>query len=135
MKLFRKILSDKGIEQRYVRSGAIFGDAVSYIYLGECIGFEKLLTTWDIWEEEYARRGFRTISLDRFVDLGGYGRSVNDVLGIKREPTESPIYHARIYREKYLRKITPVIDLEKMMQDGEPQIANYNLPSTEEKKK
>lgn len=42
--LIEKFLSDTQVERRYVGAGGIFGDAVSYIYMGECIGFAKLLT-------------------------------------------------------------------------------------------
>lgn len=131
MNFFRKFLSNDTVETRYVKAGAVFGDAVSYLYLGECIGFKKLLNTWAEWEKEYARRGYRTVSLDRFVELGGYGKPIDDVLGQQREPNEKPTLHAETYREQFLGKIGPAVNLEKLMTDGEIQSGTYFLPSTE----
>ncbi len=69
MKILMKLLSDEGVKKRYKKAGAMFGDALSYIYMGECIGFEMLLDRLARWEEEYASRGYRTISLGAFVDF------------------------------------------------------------------
>ena len=131
MKFIRRLLPDSAVEKRYVRVGATFGNGVSYLYIGECVGFEGLLNKWANWEEEYAHRGFRTVSLDRFVDLGGYGKPVDDVIGQRREDGEEPIFHAQRYREKFLGKVAPVVNLEKMMTEGGIQTGQYRLPSTE----
>ena len=132
MRLIRRFFSDSGVEKRYVSAGAVFGDAVSYIFLGESVGFESMLRRWKKWEEEYSLRGFRTISLDRFIDLGGYGKPLDDVINIKREEGEKPIFHAGIYREKFLGKTIAAVDLERMM-NGEEVLRwkQYALPSTE----
>ncbi len=132
MKFIRRLLPDSAVEKRYVRAGATFGDAVSYLYIGECIGFEGLLNKWANWEEEYAHRGLRTVSLDRFVDLGGYGKPIDDVIGQRRENGEEPIFHAQIYRNEFLGKVAPVVNLEKMMTEGGIQTGQYRLPSTEQ---
>lgn len=68
------ILPQWFVQSRYVNAGGNFGDAVSYASgIGECGGFELLLSHWESWEEEYARRGMRTVSVDRFIAFGGYG--------------------------------------------------------------
>ena len=54
-------LSDKQIEKRYVRAGGVFGDAVSYLMLGECDDFEMRFATWARWEKEYSKRGYLLI--------------------------------------------------------------------------
>jgi hypothetical protein len=131
MTWLRKLLPDSSVETHYVRAGADFGDAVSSLFMGECIGFEKLLTRWGGWENEYARRGFRTVSIDRFVELGGYERSIDALLGRRRVDGEEPIFHAKIYSERFLGKVRPVVDIGKMMADGQPQSGTYTLPSTE----
>jgi len=64
--------------------------------------------------------------------LGGYGKSVDDVLRQRREEGEEPIFHAQIYREQFLGKVAPVINLEKMMTEGGIQTGQYRLPSTEQ---
>ena len=132
MKFIRRLLPDSAVEKRYIRAGATFGDAVSYLYMGECIGFEGLLNKWGNWEEEYAHRGFRTVSLDRFVNLGGYGKQIDGIIGQRREDGEEPIFHAQRYINKFLGKVEPVINLEKMMTQGGIQTGQYRLPSTEQ---
>lgn len=124
-------MPDKLIKDRYVEHGKDFGDAVSYIYMGECIGFEGYLNTWAKYESEYANRGYRTISLDDFISAGGYGKSISHLVGVKRNEDEKPVLHAEIYREKYLGKVHPEIDLNKVM-EGEIQHGTYVLPSTKE---
>lgn len=130
MKLLRNLMSDKSVEKKYVQTGSAFGDAVSYIYMGECVGFESMLNSWADWEKEYVRRGYRTVSLDDFIELGGYGKNIDNLLRQKRNANEEPILHAEIYRENYFGKIQPVVNLEKMMKDEKPQFGNYTLPST-----
>jgi hypothetical protein len=111
----RTRLSDKSIQKRYVKAGAVFGDAVSYLGMGECIGFEKLLYKWSKLENEYSNRGFRTISIDRFIELGGYGREVGDVIGVKRNENEESVYHSEIYRNEFLGRVRPSIDFGKLI--------------------
>ncbi len=131
MSWWKKFLNDEGVTSRYVRAGSRFGDAVSYLYMGECIEFRKLLDRWDAWEQEYVCRGFRTISLDAFIGHGGYGKSIDHLIEQRRGESESPVFHAQLYRDVYLGKVRPIIDLEKMMEAGEPQFGTYTLPSTE----
>ncbi len=131
MGLIKKLLPDSFVKKKYVDAGATFGYAVSYLYLGECAGFEALLNKWAEWEEEYAHRGFKTVSLDRFGEFGGYGKPIDEVLGRKREVDEEPIFHAQIYREKFLGKVLPAINLKELL-NGVPQSGEYILPSTEE---
>jgi hypothetical protein len=128
--LIKGLLADKTVENEYVNAGAQFGSAVSYIYMGECIGFKSMLNTWGGWEQEYAKRGYRTVSLDDFIELGGYGKSIDPLLGVKRGEKEEPVYHAQIYENEFLGKIEPSIDIAKMMSDGQPQVGEYGLPST-----
>lgn len=129
----RKFLSDEWIEKKYIQAGRIFGDAVSYSYMGESGNMTSLLNAYDSWESEYARRGFRTINLDDFVALGGYGQELNkNLLRQRRDANEPAVLHAKIYRERFLGKIEPVVQIEKMFEDGQPQSAEYVLPSTQD---
>lgn len=132
---FRKVPQTYRAEEyflflEYQKVGAAFGNATSYIYLGECVGIEKLLTRWEELEKKYAEAGFRTISLDDFIELGGYGTPLKEIL-VKRKEGEEPVYHAKIYREKYLGKVQPAVDLKALI-SGElkMQMGNYQLPST-----
>ena len=130
MKLLSKFLPDFFVEKKYIRAGSAFGDAVSYLYIGECRGFEKLLDNWDFYEKEYSRRGYRTVSLDSFVELGGYGKNIADLLRNKRSEDEEAVFHAKIYRDKFLGRVKPVVDIDKMKEEGF-QAGTYYLPSTE----
>lgn len=73
--------------------------------MGKCIDFDAFFNDWKRWEAEYARRGFRTVSADRFVAAGGYGESLEGLLGKKREANEAPVFHAEILERDYLSLI------------------------------
>lgn len=126
----QKTVNDEEIIAAYRLNGAIFGDAVSYIYMGECVGFEELLAKWEACEVAYANLGFRTLSLDDFVDHGGYGKDIDSLLRVPRKVGEEPVLHAKYYREHFLGKCSPAIDFNKMFEDGQPQFGNYARPST-----
>lgn len=104
------------VQKRYLRAGAEFGDAVSYLYMGECIGFEKLLDAWAKAEKRYASVGFRTLPVEVFVKLGGYGKKPDGV-GVMRHANEKPVYHAELYRKYYLGK-GPVLGEAKELPGG-----------------
>ena len=138
MKLFTRIReafarrsSDANVVRKYLAAGGRFGDAVSCLYMGECIGFGKLLDTWAFWEREYARRDYRTVTLDEFVSYGGYGKPI-ETLHVGRRKDEPAILHAERYRDRYLGKVVPAIDMDAMMRDGQPQIGTYAIPSTDD---
>ncbi len=119
------------LEKKYLKSGASFGNAVSYLYMGECVEFKENLEKWQTWEQEYSRRGYRTINLHKFVEFGGYGLNIDYLIGQKRKENEQPLLHAEIYKTKYLGKTKPAADIGKLV-DGEIQSGNYELPSTEQ---
>ena len=111
-KQFRKVfgmpthvipVTDEEVVANYVLTGTEFGDVVSMIYLGECIGFENLLASWETAERAYANLGYRTLPVDDFVDAGGYGKELTG-LRIPREIDENPVYHAAYYRKTFLNK-------------------------------
>lgn len=120
---------DDEVVQRYVDAGLVFGDVVSMIYMGECIGFADLLKAWEEAERDYAALGYRTIDLDAFVGAGGWGKELEG-LTVARDEGEEPVYHAAYYREHYLGRCGPVIDFEEMQRTGEAQFGTYAVPST-----
>ena len=131
MRLFQALLSDKFVERIYIKAGKKFGDAASYGYLGECTEFKKYLNNLVKWEEEYAQRGYRTVNLDAFVELGGYGNPIDSLIGQRLKLDEKLVFHAQVYREEFLGRTKPSFNLEKMIHEGKPQSGNYKLPSTE----
>lgn len=131
-KLVLPFLTNHFVQKRYSNAGKRFGDDVSYApAMGECIGFESDLNKWANWENEYANRGYKTVSLDQFIQAGGYGKPIDNLLGVKRNEGENPILHAEIYRNVFLGRINTAIDFDKLMTDGQIQSGEYTLPSTE----
>lgn len=129
--MFEKFLTDKQVEKKYVGAGGTFGSAVSFIYMGECIRFADMLTKWEKWEDEYAKRGYRTLPVDDFVGYGGYGKPLRN-LGARRATGERPVSHARIYRKRYLGKIQPAVNLAELTNPSvsRSQLGTYVIPST-----
>lgn len=119
------------ITQCYLDTGIDFGDAVSQIHMGECIGFDELLTSWEVAERAYADAGFRTISLDCFMHVGGWGGQFAESIEWPREQGEPVVLHAAFYREKFLGKIPGLGLVQKAMETGEVQFGTYHVPSTE----
>ena len=125
-------ISHKKVKDAYRQTGGYFGDAISYGYMGECIGFEGMMKKWAKWERRYAALGYRTISLDRFTNYGGRGLPLDDVWEVKREKGESPIFHAKLFAEmrekagkaKRHHAITAALN-------GLSASGTYYLPSTE----
>ncbi|MCK5084518.1 MAG: hypothetical protein KAQ64_02595 [Candidatus Pacebacteria bacterium] len=119
-------LSNEEVTENYLEAGAEFGSAIGP--MGECVGFEKMLNEWARWELEYAERGFKTIPIDVFADsdFGFYKEMIKKFVGVRRDSIKKPIYHAEIFREIYLGRIKPVVDL------GTPeiQVGNYLVPTT-----
>ena len=95
--LFRP--SDEKLQRQYVEAGAAYGDAVSYSGMGSVVGIKETRLKYEKLEQEYAARGYRTVTLRRFIDHGGYGEKIDDVLGVKRDSDEEPIFHADLSKE------------------------------------
>lgn len=126
-------MTDQAVTERYTEAGGEFGGAVSYLYMGECIGFEELFNVWALWELEYAKRGYRTLSIDDFVGYGGYGKDISPQLSVRRTAGEPFILHAEMYRQRYLGKIAPIVDMAALLKPGaQPQCGLYELPSTKD---
>ncbi len=96
--MFERLLSDAQVEKRYVATGAAVGNALSYWFMGECAGFQRMRARWEKWEREYARRGYRTISTEDFMLHGGYGSSLMPI-GMKRDANEKPLLYAPAHRK------------------------------------
>ena len=120
-------LAENRAKKKYIKAGNNFGYAVSLIYNGECGGFKKMLVAWERWEKKIVKYGYRPLGLDTFIDSGGYGYKLPAFEKLKKD--EKPIFHAKFYRDKFLGKIKPVLDQERLMA-GESVVARYLLPST-----
>ena len=125
-----KTFANEEIVQAYVMAGGEFGSVVSMIYMGECVGFEKLFEQWERTEEAYAGLGYRTLSIDDFVGFGGWGHSIDPLLRVPRKEGEEPVRHATYYREHFLGKCGMSEAVVKAM-SGEVAVGHYAVPSTE----
>jgi hypothetical protein len=67
--------------------------------MGSVVGIGEMRLKYEKLEQEYAARGYRTVTLRRFIEHGGYGEEIDDVLGVKREPDEDPIFHADLSKK------------------------------------
>ena len=90
-----KIISD------YRSFATGFGDGLSYAYLGEpsvqahngkWLNLEECLDYLDQLEEAYAALGYRVLSIDDWIDHGGYNRSIDAVWLVKRAEDEKPVF-------------------------------------------
>lgn len=127
--MFKRLLPDSVVEYFYLRAGTKFGSDVSYIpMVGESYDFEAKLNAWASWEVEYARREYVTLSVDDFIEIGGYDQEP-DGLGVKRSPSDKLILHAERYRNLFLGRVSALFTPDELM--TAPQRGTYILPSTE----
>lgn len=128
----KKLLPTFYVQKKYADYGMKFADAVSYLYAtGETPEFVSLFEKWSEWEKEHSRRGYRTTSLDAFIYFIEHNLPAKKLVNYKRVDEEEIKLHSEIYRQNFLGKVKPMIDLEKMIQDGKPQFGTWTVPSTE----
>jgi hypothetical protein len=104
------IVRREWVVEQYVRSGAVFGDALSYLYMGECIGFHSMKERWAKLERLYAELGYRTIPLEDFIEYGGYGKSIDHLVRVRRADGEEALFHAVTFHERYAQGVMPTLD-------------------------
>jgi len=125
-----KTFTDEEKVQSYVMAGTQMGDAVSYIYMGECVGFGELLDKWEAAERAYADLGYRTLSIDDFTSYGGYGLNIEKLFRVPRKEGEPVVLHAAYYRQKYFRKMGRSSVIEEALK-GNVAVGNYEVPTTD----
>jgi len=91
--------AENKVKKWYIEAGNTFGDAVSYLYIGECVGFRDMLATWEYWEQEIVKYGYKPFDVDAFIGSGGHNKKLPEFE--KLSNGEEPVFHAKIYREKY----------------------------------
>jgi hypothetical protein len=113
----------------YVRSGLEFGEAVSYLHLGECDGFEELLNAWEDAERAYVEAGFRSLPIDTFISAVVETDKPLEGLFQRRDEGEEGVFHAPYYRENFLGQVVPAVDLDTYLR-AETTPSRFSLPST-----
>lgn len=102
MGLFKKIMPDWKVEMNYVKAGILFAKAI----LINCIEFEleKNLNLWEKWEEEYSKRGYKTISMEDFFEISKQEEKLYTLLNKRRAEGEEPIFHSKNFKYGYFLK-------------------------------
>lgn len=114
----------------YRTFAATLGNGISYAYMGEPNiifngkrhNLKESFEVLDELEEQYASLGYRIVDLDRWVDYGGYGASVDDVWLVKREDGERP----KFTKDTHIEDTIEVGEIAKIvMETGKPVIGEY----------
>jgi hypothetical protein len=92
------ILRREYVVEQYLRAGALFGASAVALFAGECSDVESARRHWARYERLYAGYGYRTISAEDFIEYA-YGKSLDDLLRVKRSADETPVHHADGFRE------------------------------------
>ncbi len=80
--LFRN-LWENFIISRYVSVGLQWGDAESYSFMGECVGYSSLCKALERLETQYAKLGYKVVGRETWVRAGGYGAEYESKLRVK----------------------------------------------------
>ncbi len=72
MKIIKKIISSYYLK-KYKKVGTIFGDHLSYFYMGKSANFDELKKDFFSLESKIIELGFCPYSIDDFISCGGYG--------------------------------------------------------------
>lgn len=104
-----RLLPNWLVQVSYKDAAMDFGNASFEEPYGRNVDFTKDLRSWEWWEAEYARRGFRTIPLFDLEDYVSGATNKLAGLGIPRENDEAPVLHAKLYIGYYgdQQKIVP----------------------------
>lgn len=100
--MIEKWMHNKMLEKRYVNAGIAVGNAVKISHTNKikCVGFDKLFKRWKRLEAEYAKRGYRTISLVDFMEFGRRITKIDTLFHIWRHQNEDAILHAVMYESE-----------------------------------
>jgi hypothetical protein len=104
------IVRREWVVEQYVRSGAVFGEALSYLYMGECVGFHSMKERWAKLERLYAELGYRTIPLEDFLEYGGYGKRIDHLVRVYRADGERAVLHSVTFQDRYAQGVMPSLD-------------------------
>jgi hypothetical protein len=78
-----KRLWEDFIVSRYVSIGLQWGDAESYSFMGECVGYKSLCKALEKLETQYANLGYKVVDRKTWVLAGGYGKEYESKLRVK----------------------------------------------------
>ena len=73
---FIDLFFEKRLIAKYISVGEDLGDAISYSYMGEIVGFERLKKKFIKLQSKIIARGYLPYTLKEFVDAGGWGKKL-----------------------------------------------------------
>lgn len=65
------------IKSKYIESGLILGDIMTYPYMGKPVEYLKYLNNYNKYEEKIISMGYIPVSLNNFMARGGWGKDVS----------------------------------------------------------
>jgi len=65
--------------KKYISVGEDFGDAISYSFMGEIVGFDSLEKKFKKLEKKIIEKGYIPYSIEDFVKAGGYGHPLPEL--------------------------------------------------------
>ncbi|OVE81668.1 hypothetical protein BVY03_03445 [bacterium K02(2017)] len=113
---FDPIVFDQ-VTSTYLSAGGQIGLALSPYSSPSTAQIRKLAQKWMSAERAYIGIGMRSISLDAFIDSGGFDKSIEHLIGIQLKYLETPIFHAQDYIDQVLGNINPVLQFESLFPD------------------
>lgn len=90
----------KVLMRHYLGVGEKVGRMLSYSYMGEALGFKELLEALVKYERRYVDSGYRPVTINQWVRLGGWGEE-DPILGILRDSGELPTYPVAEFAATY----------------------------------
>ena len=75
---------EKRTVRKYVYFGMVYGDMLSYWYMGKSLGFDRVERKFKHWQKKYEELGYQKIEVDDWVTAGGY-RGESHILPLLRK--------------------------------------------------
>lgn len=79
IKMFKKLITSY-YTKKYLTTGIQLGDGLSYSYMGEFVGYIQMKEKFSKLENKIISLGLTPISLNDFINYGGYGFSFDSKL-------------------------------------------------------
>ena len=64
---------------RYKKIGLIYGDMLSYWFMGKAVGFDSVEKKFKKLERKVEEFGLKPVPVEDFIRAGGYGKPLPDI--------------------------------------------------------
>jgi len=79
-----KKLWEKIVINQYVSAGLQWGDATSYGFMGEAVGYKSMEKRLKFWEKHYKNFGYEPVNRHIWIGAGGYSLDYEPYLRIRK---------------------------------------------------